>query len=368
MEKRTFLKQGCVLAAIALALFLFFKFVLSLILPFVIALAIAVALNPLVRILHQRTGLGKRFLSAATVSAVIVLLSFILFLLLSRLISELRDFAQAFAQKSDVYVESFFDMIGRIPFAKALGTDLTEAVSEALRGMLSSFTAKLPGFIAGVIGMLPHILLFSVIIVLASYYFCADLDKISAAVLSILPGEAEQRLKAFKARLKSTGLKYLKACAWLMIITYFELLVGFLILNIPYAFSLSLLVAAVDMLPILGVGIVLIPWAIWCKISGDTFTAIGLVLIFTTVTVMRRLIEPKIISNGIGLSPLTTLLSMYVGFRLFGLAGLFFAPLAAILILHALPEEAAKRLGLNAYDTKTEKKDKSRMGNKSFTK
>lgn len=346
-------------------MYLFFKFVFSLILPFVIALIIAVILNPLVRILHQRTGLGKRFLSALTVSAVIALLAFILFLLLSRLINELKDFAEDFAQKSDVYVEGFFDMVDHIPFAKAFGEDLTEAVSEALKGMLSSFTAKLPGFIASVLGMLPHILLFSVIIVLASYYFCADLDKISSALLSFLPKEAEKRLKAFKCRLKSTGLKYLKACVWLMIITYFELLVGFLILKIPYAFSLSFLVAAVDMLPILGVGIVLIPWAIWCKLSGNTFTAIGLILIFATVTVMRRLIEPKIISSGIGLSPLTTLLSMYVGFRLFGLAGLFFAPLIAILLLHALPEETAKKLGFNGDSEANKEKT---TGNKSFTK
>ena len=211
--------------------------------------------------------------------------------------------------------------------------------------MLTSLTSKLPGIIADVIAMIPHILLFTVIIILASYYFCADFDKIKETLLSFLPEGVQNALKRFKKRLADTGIKYLKACAVMLIITYFELLVGFLMLGIPYAFSLSLLVAAVDMLPIFGVGTVLVPWAIWCKLTGDTYTAVGLLIIFATVTVIRRFVEPKVISNGIGLSPLTTLFAMYVGFRLFGLTGLFFSPLAAILILHALPENIAKKLG-----------------------
>jgi predicted PurR-regulated permease PerM len=99
-----------------------------------------------------------------------------------------------------------------------------------------------------------------------------------------------------------------------------------------------------------------LPWAIWCYFTGDTYTAAGLIIIFAVVTVARRFIEPKVIGEGIGLSPITTLAAMYIGFQLFGLTGLFFSPIAAILILHALPSELSKRLGLNTKQSEEIKK------------
>ena len=352
---------GCV------AVFIFFRYIVSLFLPFFIALGIAFLLNRPIKVLARRTRLPRRAVSAALVIAVTILLGFIIFLLINRLVGEIEDLLASLSENSDRYVSAIFGFIdsvtAKIPFIDAIGADLTETVSEVIRGMLSALTAKLPSFIADVIAMLPHILLFAVIIILASYYFCADFEKIKENIFSFLPEGARNAVEKFKERLADTGIKYMKACAIMLIINYIELLVGFLILGIPYAFSLSLTVAAVDMLPIFGVGTVLIPWAIWCKLSGDTFTAVGLIIIFATVTVIRRFIEPKVISSGIGLSPVTTLLSMYLGFRLFGLTGLFFSPLAAILILHALPEELARRLGFSGG-----KNQEADGGNKSFTK
>ncbi|MBR2473595.1 MAG: sporulation integral membrane protein YtvI [Clostridia bacterium] len=351
MERRETIKKTVIYALVLIGIAIFFKFFASLFLPFIIALGIAFILNYPIKLLHRRTGLSKRILSALTVSAVTFLLGFLVFLLINRLINELRSFIVSVSENADRYISDFFKLIDkiteRIPFIDAVGADLSETVTDVVKGMLTAVTSRLPGIIANIIAMLPHILLFTVIIILASYYFCADFDKIKENILSVLPEGARNALSRFKKRLTDTGLKYLRACAVMLIITYFELLVGFLMLGIPYAFSLSLLVAAVDMLPIFGVGTVLVPWAIWCKLSGDTYTAIGLLIIFATVTVIRRFIEPKVISTGIGLSPITTLFAMYVGFRLFGLTGLFFSPLAAILILHALPEELAKKLGFS---------------------
>jgi sporulation integral membrane protein YtvI len=294
---------------------------------------------------------------------VIFLLGFTVFLLINRLITEAKSIIVSLSENSDTYVSNIFAVIDNIakklPFIDAIGADLTDTVSEVVQSMLREATSRLPALIAQIIAMLPHILIFAVIIILASYYFTADFDKIKDNILSFLPLGAQKALRSFKSRLADTGLKYLKACLIILVITYFELLAGFLMLGIPYAFSLSLIVAAVDMLPIFGVGTVLIPFAIWCQLTGDTYTAIGLIIIFAVVTVVRQFIEPKIIGNGIGISPLTTLFAMYLGFRLFGLAGLLLSPLAAVLILHALPENIAKRLGFKSGDDKKTKKSEN---------
>lgn len=355
MEKRAVLKNVIMLSAVILGIFLFFKFIVPLLLPFIIALGIGYLFNKPIKLLHKRTKLSKKILSGIVVLLVVLLIGFIIFLIVNRSIKELQSFIVSLNENSDRYVSDFFGYLdrlaGKLPFIDSFGGDLSSTVSEVVRGMITELSSKIPGIIAAIIGMVPSILVFTVIIILASYYFCADFDAIKENLLSLLPTQARAALLNFKKRLTQTGIKYLKACGIMMLITYFELLAGFLMLGIPYAFTMSLIVAAVDMLPIFGVGTILVPWAIWCKLSGDTYTAIGLVIIFATVTVIRRFIEPKIISTGIGLSPITTIVAMYVGFKFFGLTGLFFSPLAAILILHALPEPLSKKLGFHVPDT-----------------
>ncbi len=360
MEKKAQAKGLLIFGIAVLGIFLAVKYLIPLLLPFIIALLIAAVLRYPIKILEKRTKLSPRLLSAILVSAVIFLLGFLIFLAVNRLITELEGFFISLGENSDKYISNFFGFIDRlaekIPFINATGADLSQTVSEAVQNMLTQATSRLPSIVAGIITMLPQILLFAVILILASYYFCADFDAVKQRLFSLLPEKAQKGIKDFKARLAKTGIKYLKSCLIILLITYFELLAGFLMLGIPYSFTLSLLVAAVDMLPIFGVGTVLVPWAIWCQLSGDTYTAIGLVIIFTVVTVIRRFIEPKIISSGIGLTPLTTLLAMYIGFRLFGLTGLILSPLAAVLIIHALPDGVAARLGINREDE--EKGDK----------
>ena len=363
MLKQLSFKRILTVVGIAIGVYVFFKYIFTLLLPFVIALAIAFVLNIPVKILKKRTGLSPKILSGILVCTVLFLLGFIIFLAFNRLITELERLVISLNENSDKYVSDFFGFIDkiakRLPFINAVGADLTDAVSDAVRSMLTQATSHLPTMVASAISMIPHILLFSVIIVLASYYFSADFDGIRQNLISLLPEKLADALRVFKRRLTSTGIQYLKAAFILLFITYFELLVGFLMLGIPYAFTLSLVVAAVYMLPIFGVGTVLVPWALWCQLTGNTYTAIGLIIIFAVVTVVRQFIEPKIISSGIGISPLTTLFAMYIGFRLYGITGLLFSPLAAVLILHALPTNTAKLLGLRAEDTSKGKENKN---------
>lgn len=353
------LKKAAIIFLVVIAVFIFLKFILRLILPFVIAFLFAALFRKPIKILHERTGIKKKVLGAGVVVIAVGTVSFTVFLIVSRLINEVERFAASVSENAERYVGDFFNFIDsiadKIPFIEAMGGNLSETVASSVRNMISSWAARLPEFIAYVIGMLPEILLFTVILIMSSYYFCSDYEKITESFFSFLPEKARCFLVKLKRRLTDTGISYLKSCLVLMFITYVELLIGFLMLDIQYAFTLALIIAAVDMLPILGVGTALIPWSLWAWFSGDTYTAVGLLIINVTVTVVRRFIEPRVISSGIGLSPLTTLFAMYVGFRLFGFTGLFFSPLVAILILIFLPENISSRLGFKLKEVeKTE--------------
>ena len=105
-----------------------------------------------------------------------------------------------------------------------------------------------------------------------------------------------------------------------------------MILKIPYALTLSVLIALIDILPVLGVGTVLVPWAIVLYMMGNSYTATGLLIIFGIIWLVRQVSEPKIVGESVGVSPLITLVSMYIGFKLIGFSGLFIFPIGAIIV------------------------------------
>ncbi|MBR2459791.1 MAG: sporulation integral membrane protein YtvI [Clostridia bacterium] len=337
-------------ALIAVIIWGALRFLLPLALPFILAWMVAFCLQPAVRLLSGRFGVSRRPVAAVFVSVTVLGIGTVAFLLVSRLFSETGRFIAQLGSETNGGIQSFFDslngMILKVPFLSTFFGDVSVMVEAALTELISGITAALPSFIAEILSALPSFFLFTVILIMASYYFAADYDEISEKMLSVLPYKLRSAWESFKERLMSAGIQYLKACVILAFITFAELLVGFFTLGVPYAFTLALIIALVDMLPILGAGTALVPWAIWEWVTGDTYYAIGLFIIFAVVSVVRRFAEPRIISSGIGLSPITTLISMYVGYRFFGLGGLFLAPLFAVLILNAFPQSLAQRLGM----------------------
>ena len=125
---------------------------------------------------------------------------------------------------------------------------------------------------------------------------------------------------------------YIKAECIMMSITCFELFIFFTFYKIEYALILAIVIAIIDALPILGTGTVLIPWALFNLITGNYRMAIYLIILYLFVTVVRQLIEPKIVGTHIGIYPLLTLAAMYTGVQLIGVFGLIVGPIVLIII------------------------------------
>ena len=113
-----------------------------------------------------------------------------------------------------------------------------------------------------------------------------------------------------------------------MILSFGELSIGFLLMNVPYAVGVALLVAVIDIMPVLGTGLVLIPWAIIAAVLGSYKMAAGVAALYIIMLAVRNVVEPKLVGSQMGLHPLVTLIAMFVGLQLFGLAGLFGFPIA----------------------------------------
>ena len=124
----------------------------------------------------------------------------------------------------------------------------------------------------------------------------------------------------------------LKGYILLMLITFTELTIGLLLIGQSNAILLAAIICVIDILPVLGTGAVVIPWALISLFTGNILEAIGLILMYIVITIIRNFLEPKVIGNQVGLHPLITLLSMFCGLRLLGFVGLFGFPLTLIVL------------------------------------
>jgi predicted PurR-regulated permease PerM len=121
-------------------------------------------------------------------------------------------------------------------------------------------------------------------------------------------------------------------CSYIVIsaVCFCELLIGFLIIGINDAVLIALIIAVFDVLPILGSGAILIPWGIISILAGAPMTGVGLIVLWGIILIVKQIIEPKIVGSQIGLHPLVTIASLYIGLQLMGGLGLIVAPLYII--------------------------------------
>ena len=212
---------------------------------------------------------------------------------------------------------------------------------------------------------IPKMFLDTIIIIISAFYLSNDFKKVNGFFAAQLPEKVRDFGKIIKREFASTTGKYIKAYSLIIFITFAELFVGFTILDIRYAFVLAIVVAIVDILPVLGTGTVLIPWAIYSLITGDLFHGIGLLILYLVITIIRQVMEPKIVGSYIGLYPLVTLMCMYAGMQVMGVFGLFLFPITVI-ILKNLNDSGAIKLWKNPPEDETvdDKKAKKKLFSK----
>jgi predicted PurR-regulated permease PerM len=114
--------------------------------------------------------------------------------------------------------------------------------------------------------------------------------------------------------------------------------VGFWLLGISRSLVLAGLIAILDAFPVLGVGTVLIPWALLCLLREETIRGIGLLALYAVVWLSRSILEPRLIGKGLGLDPLVTLMAIYAGWKLWGISGMLLAPILALTVAQVLTQ------------------------------
>lgn len=324
----------------AAGIWLFLTVLLPWVLPFLLALLFAWLLEPVVAFLGEKARLRRPLAAALCTLTLALLLCAVLGLAAWRAgyeVTLLLGRLPALLSALPALGEALEDAVYR--FTVALPVQFQEFFRSALGGLVSQgvaipaqFYDWLVGAVARLAAGLPDGILFFFTTALATYFSSATRPALLRLLQKPCPPRWRGKLAQSGSILRSGLGGWLKAQATLMLLTFFVLGAGFLFLQIDLALLLAALVALVDALPIFGTGTVLVPWALVALCSGDWKLALGLALLLAAVSVVRSLLEPRIVGKQTGLPPLAALFAMYVGFRAFGIWGMILSPLLAVLL------------------------------------
>lgn len=225
---------------------------------------------------------------------------------------------------------AFLQRLLELPVLAELLGGLDSLVGALTESLLSRLGEALTGAAIHAASELPSLALSVLVFALSCFYLALDGERMLAWVTDRLPERYGARVRSGCDAVAKALRGYLRAYGLIFCMTLFELLIGFLLIGVRYAFLLALLIALLDLLPVIGSGAVLLPWSVVALLSGDVRVGAGLLVLFGVVTLVRQLAEPRIVGNSLGLHPFVALAASYVAFRLFGAAGLVLGLCAAL--------------------------------------
>ncbi len=336
-KMRAFIIQFAFYCILLLLIFVTLKYLFPLLSPFVTAFVIAFLLKPVIHYIHKHTGLKRRTAAILSLCAFYILFLTLLIVVGTRLVLLLQGVFHSLPQTYASLIEPALNKIQFIivdvvenlnPDALSIVNEVSMHLNTALSGLVSSLSSKVVGELGSMAAGIPTSLVNLIITIVASFFFVVDYYKVTGFIAKLLPPRGKELLFEVKSSVVTVLFQFGRAYALLMGLTFVELFVGLLLLRVPYAFLLALLIAVVDILPVLGTGTIVIPWGIITLILGNFPLGIGLLILYAIITVVRQSLEPRVVGHQIGLHPLITLISMFVGVSLFGFLGLFGLPIA----------------------------------------
>lgn len=327
----------CALGLVA-ASWLTARYLLPIGLPFLLGWLVSRAAESAVGRLEKR-GLPRWLGSFLCVTGVLAVLGSLVWLLgwalcgsLSDLAARLPGWLSELAPPLARLKRRLLLLAARLPEGLAeSATQWLEGFFAGSSGLAGTISGWLLRFVTGTLSSVPELALFCLTALLSAYLITTERPRLHSALERRLPEAWRARAASLLSRLKGALAGYVKTQLRLMTVTFGIVAAGLLILRRPHALLLAALIALVDALPVFGVGTIMVPWGLLTLLRGDVFTGIGLLVTYAAASLTRTLLEPRFLGRQIGLSPLLTLVSLYAGYRLYGILGMILLPMAVML-------------------------------------
>lgn len=342
-KMRSFIIKFLYYAIWGAVIYVVLQYGMPLFMPFVIAFLIAFILKPLINKIAEKTPLGRKAAAIVVLVLTYLVLGSLLALLGTRIVLSAADWFGDLPTLYNTRIEPVINQIAGNLRIFTVGMDdemrnffdmASQSISTAVDRAIGAISSGAINVVTGMATRVPWAVVSTVLSIIASFFFVVDYYRITSFITAQLSPNAVRRLFLIKDFVVNVLFKFARAYLILMSITFVEVSIGLLILRVESPFMIALFVAIVDILPIFGTGTILIPWTIYCLITGDIVRGVGLLVLYLVITFLRQMLEPRVIGNQIGLYPLLTLISMFVGTRLFGFWGLFGFPILLTVIIY----------------------------------
>ncbi|MFT4416022.1 sporulation integral membrane protein YtvI [Fredinandcohnia humi] len=332
MIKRYINKKNILLVVFAIILFYLLPMSVSLILAFLTALM----LEPVVNFLITKYRFKRIYSVTVTFVFFLVFLLFLVYLLVNVIINQLITIVKNIPfYISNINTEEIIATFEKLEnYFEGLPPEVMDSILNTLysfKDLLIVLARNITEGTFGFVSSLPQLLLELIVYLVAAFLFMNEVPSIKRRVKEMLNDSTIEKVKIVTTQLKKIFVGFFKAQIVLSGVTFIVTYIGLWILDVEYLVVLSLLIVLVDLLPILGTGSFIVPWAVFVLINGDTRLGVGLIILFVLITVIRKIVEPKVYSSSFGISALAALISMYLGFKIIGIVGLLLGPLLVIL-------------------------------------
>lgn len=324
----------------------------SYVMPLLLAILISTAMEPLVRMLSGtnrsgekvRGGLPRKVAVLLVMLIVFTLLITVGFFIIQGVVSELISLAESLPAKIPQWMESL-DQLGQQISAQfpIISTENLASIIQSLSGHLTESITTIAASAVSFVTQMPAIILFIVFTIMSTYFFSVSRFSIMRNLKRQLPQSWQETAQHLYGTLAKALFGWLKAQFIILCCMFLVMFIGFTILNVHYALLIALGIAVMDALPILGSGLVMIPWIGYQLFFGSLPMGIGLAVVYVLLIFTRQSIEPRVVGGQFGLPPLWTMCAMYAGFRLFGFIGLFLGPLTLLLMYNVAKMYLQKR-------------------------
>ena len=333
------IKRIFILALTILLIFVVLKLSVFYI-PFVISFVLALLFEPLIKMLMKKLKWTRR-----TSSTIVIFFSIALLIgIIGWGVVTLFNEASNLLSNSGVYLEKVEDFIEKITKNSTLLEKLPKEIALSIENARANFTSGIFSAITDVlvkikdyIIKIPNLIMTIFFVIISLYFMCTDKIYMIDQLEHHLPDIWSKNFTKYLHKITKKLGNYLKAEATLVLISFIISLIGLTIyklvgLNIGFPLLISLAIAFVDALPILGSGAVMAPWAIVEVINGDYKLGVAIVALWAIMGIMRNILEPKLVSKHIGIHPVFTLISMYTGYKLIGFFGMILGPILLIVL------------------------------------
>lgn len=329
-----------------LSLFIFFNYVLTYVAPFLIAYFLFLILNPLADLLTIKLKFPRWFSSFVCILLVIFLVSFVGTSLFARIITEGQSFATnipKIIEDSTSIIEKLqqqsYNLINLIP------EDFKKATSDLFSNFASSLTSSVGTFFKNmslnVFTKVPQIFMGIVFTLLSCFFMLSDKDLLTEKYLNKTPYWIKKNQRLIKKGVFSALIGYVKAQLIIMSVVATIVIISLSLLRYPYALLIGLVIAVIDALPIFGAGFILWPWGLTALIAGNYSEAIWIFSTYGIVFLTRQFLEPRVLGKQIGVHPILSLMSIYIGLKVYGGFGFILGPITLILLKTVIESEDA---------------------------